>query len=658
MKIKKLNFFLFSSITVLTVSLAFAEDASYIEPGSVRISHDLTLEGVFHRVSSGWKVENETLNKSYSKQPGSNPPWTTEWGQTLLTEVATRVTPDFFGRILFEAQGDYADRFWRPININHHIDNQDRNVFFRQAEGRIDKDSWFAHAFSGVGHESWEVKGDLFALYPASYPNDDYLRHSGFFGIYPKKYNQDLFLNISRRHVPQGIEAGATIFGLDTGFAYGDELAWGYDTSYYGRASSRIQSTKWTFVYKDEDVPYSPYKNEDERNRAYALSLSYPVTEEPWLDAGILYQPFRVGDTYKVADDVGAGNGLLGSAYAITEKKSKKEDGIAGRLRLIRKELLGARTLYWSLDLTRAGILAGNKEEASASVGTEILPVLTGKVQFTYRRPLEGPIPFLYEGTLQNMGAIAANPRGPESPFTVNWQNREASIVTTSFIFDPTPATTFLIYNPDTLSMWNINPGEDARLVVAAQFKLTDYKTTTDRQVYYNEVGDIIYESVGHTGAWATGHPLPEAKIMLYGTMAPMNWALGFAGGRSPAQSSLAYSEDTTELKPLTDFYAFEGRVQRWPFTLWAHYGWGVWGPEPFQYFFGESYDQLFGLGLSYNINVNTTVDVNYMAARQDDDLFVAPDLGTYDEIRFLFSHRFGFLFHFEEEPKPGFRAR
>jgi hypothetical protein len=91
---------------------------------------------------------------------------------------------------------------------------------------------------------------------------------------------------------------------------------------------------------------------------------------------------------------------------------------------------------------------------------------------------------------------------------------------------------------------------------------------------------------------------------------------------------------------------------------VWTHYGYGLWGPEVYQREFGESFDRLWGLGASYHFNVNTTWDVSYLSARQSDDLFVAPDLGSYDEIRTMFSHRFGFQFQFQDAARAGYRAR
>lgn len=649
-------------LAALTAAVLIAQsalaDESYVEPGTVRLSHEVTLENVLHRANSGWRVQNGPDEKTYTKDASANNPWKSEWGQSLMTEVATRVTPDIFGRVLFEAQGDYADRFWRPNNYEHHIDEVDRNLFLRQAEFRVDRDEWFVRGFKGVAHGGWTDQGDFFGLYPASSPDDDYLGNSGLFSIYPSNFKQDLFLNISDRHAPRGFEGGLRLWGLDFGAAVGNELAWGYNKAGYGRVSAPLGTTKLTFVYKDEDVPYSIVPDDDERNRAYALSWRAPFEQGHLLEAGVKYQPFRLNRAYQTAEEVNAGSGIQGSSWRISNKKTKKEDALAERVRYEHHTDIADRPVVLSGDLLHAGLVAGNKDQLDLRVSGDVASALRASVQYTYRRPLEGPIPFLYEGTINNMGNIVANPRGPDAPFTVDWNNREAVFLTTTFVFDPTPANSMFIYDPDRLELWNVNPRENAPFSIAVQHRMSDYRTTTDRLYYYDAGGNIVYEPAGHTGAWPSHHPLNDFRVMFMGRPSKNSWTLAFAGGESPAISSLAYSLDTRVNKPITHYYSVEGKLDLWPFVLWAHYGSGVWGPESYQRFFGESFDELFGGGLSYKITVNTTVDVSYLAARQNDNSFVAPDLGAYDEIRTMFSHRFGFLFQLNDAARPGYRAR
>lgn len=632
---------------------------NYVEPGTVRFSHDLRLENLMHRTAKGWKERDSGIDKFYSNVGGTEgDTWKAGWGASLLTEVATRVTPDIFGRVLFELQGDYADRYWRPNNIGHYMDNNERIAFVREAQARVDRETWYLNTFAGVGHDSWEGKGDFFGLYPAAYPDDDYLRHSGYFGIYPENFKQNLFMNISHRRVPRGSEFGVMPGPFDADVAYGDEMTWGYGESGYARLGVPLRSAKLTFVYKDEDVPYTLEKIFAERDRAYALSLEVPSEEGHNLEMGVKYEPFRVGDRYLVDREVGSGEGLLGSSHAIDEKKVRKKDGLAGRLRLERHSEIKEHPFVWILDLTRAGVVAGNKEQVDFSLGTDIVPTFHGNVQYVYRRPVEGPIPFLYEGTPNNIGNIAASPRGPESPFFVNWDNREAVFLITTLVFDPTPGSQMFLHKPDVLQMWNVNPQEASSFDIAFQHRMSDYRTTTDRQYYRNSAGDIVFEPPAHSGAWATQRPLHEYRLLFYGKQPEWNWTLGLAAGESPAMSGLAYSLDTVKIKPITEYYSFEGKIERWPFAVWAHYGSGVWGPEPYQHFLGETYDRLWGLGASYKITVNTTVDVSYIGARQDDNLFVAPDLGSFDEIRTVFSHRFGFLFQVTDPVSSGYKAR
>ncbi len=88
-------------------------------------------------------------------------------------------------------------------------------------------------------------------------------------------------------------------------------------------------------------------------------------------------------------------------------------------------------------------------------------------------------------------------------------------------------------------------------------------------------------------------------------------------------------------------------------------FGTGIWGPERNTHpFFGFAFDKIFGVGMTYHLTTNTSVDLNYLGVRQHDNTFIAPNLGSYDEIRTVFSHRFGFLFQFQESSKPGYQAR
>ena len=645
-------------LAALATGPAFAAEESYVEPGSLRLSHELVLEGLLHRTVDGFRESEDDLNKTYAKTGEGDGPTRGDFGQSLLTEAAARFSPGAFARVLYEVQGDYADRFWRPINENHRIDEQGRHAFMRQAELRLDRDEWYAHAFKGVGHGNWVAQGDFFALYPASYPDDDYLRHSGAFGIYPERFKQDLFLNISGRHAPEGIEAGGRLLGIDGAVAYGDELSWGFEPSLYGRLSTPVGTGRVTGVYRDEQLPESlTIRGESNHNRSGAVSYDITTEEGQRWQAGVLYSPYREGEFYPVARPVAAGQGLQGSSWSISQRKAKHEDGLAARLRMERHGFFLSREWTWMLDLLRADVLAGNKEQLDFRLGTDFIPTLRGSMHYTYRRPVEGPVPLLFEGTVDNPGAIISQPRGPESPFQVNWSNREAVILVTTIAFDPTPGTSQLIYDPEILESWNINKGENAGLAIAAQHRMTDYRTSMDRQAYYNDAGDIVFDPPSQSGAWATDGFIHEGRILAHGRSKPWNWLLGVAGGEALATSNTAYSDNATKNKPITHYYSVEGRINWERFGVWGHFGSGVWGPEPFQHFFGEVFDRLWGLGTTVNITPNTTVDLSYLAARQDDALFVAPDLGAYDEWRMLFSHRFGFLFLFKEAARPGFRA-
>jgi hypothetical protein len=610
-----------------------------MEPGSLRFSHELSLEALTHKLRPGWNVQENGRDNLYNTPAHEKNPWTTDFGARLKTEVATRIGEDIFGRVLFDAQGDYADRFWRPININRDADQNDHILILRQAEAKIKKEDWYLSGYTGVGHGDWYGQGDFFRLYPESFPDSSYLGSSGYFGVTPENWNEDQYLNISRRNIPRGAEAGMQFGGIDTAVAYGDEIAWGLQKSGYGRVTLPFSRSRLTLVAKDEDIP-EDILNKDARRQAAALSWDQPFQSGNRIVIGVMYQPYRDGEMYKSLSDSGS----------LSDKTAKKDDGLGAKLRFEYKPVIGQKLLITALDVQHLGILAGNKDQLDFLIGTNLTSSVHFDTQYTYRKPVERAIPFIYEGTPSNIGNVIANPRGPESPFTVDWNNREAVFLLTTIWFDPSTDTNMFLYDPHRLEGWNMNKKENAPFTLALQHRMSDYRSTTDRQTYVDAAGDLHWEPAAHTGAWPSDGFLHEFRILGHGKTRAGGWTLGFAGGQSPAQSGLAYSNDPSLEKPITEYFSVEGRWELRRVAFWGHYGSGVWGPEVnIHPFFGLSYDRLFGAGVSYNITTNTTWDIGYLAARQDDNLFVAPDLGSYDEIRTIFSHRFGFQLQFSE---------
>ncbi len=651
----------FLILSLFLPTLLSAAEETYLEPGSLRLSHTVSLEGVFHASAYNEEIISDGVDKSFVPNGRGNSAWKSEWGQSLLSEVATQLNRDIFARALFNVQGEYADRFWRPINYDHFESNRDNHVYLREMEGKIDKDSWYLHGFSGVKHDGWIDKGDMFEFYNGVYPERDYLGSSGFLGVYPAGWQSNQYMNISKRRIPQGAELGGAWNNFDAAVAYGSELEWGYRHNVVGRVSGAFGTGKVSFLYRDADIPYPLLDDPENEKRLKAYQLTYArPSEEGWaVNVGALYQPYRLDDSYLSSKDVEGGSGLLGSSHSISTKTVEQADALGAKLILDGALNLGDRAVKTRINLERTGVVAGNKEEAGIRLGSDFGSYVQGFVNYVYRRPVEGPMPFLYEGTPDNILAVAANPRGPESPFFVDWLNREASFLTTTINFDLTPGTNFYLYDPTSISLWNKNPEEDASLVFSLQHRMSDYKTTTDRQYYIDRTGRYHWEPASHSGAWASNHPLHEVRFLGHGNQKSWKWTLGVAGGQSPAISGIAYSTSTASNKPVTEYISFEAKIETARFAYWGHYGTGVWGPEEnLDPFFGFTYDRIFGLGVSYNISGQTTWDVSYLGTRQEDDLFRPSQLGSFDEIRTVLSHRFGFLFLFEQPSRQGTEGR
>ena len=649
---------LFFILSLLTVSLVLAtEDATSLEPGSLRLSHTVSLEGVFHAPFHNENIISDGVDKSFQNDGQGNSAWKSEWGQSLLSEVETQLTRDISARALFNVQGEYADRFWRPINYDHYESNRGNHVYLKQAEGKIDKESWYLHGFSGVAHNGWADKGDLFEFYNGVYPDRDYLGSSGFFGIYPRDWQSNHYMNISKRRVPQGAELGAAWNNFDAAVAHGTELEWGSMHNTVGRVAGGVGDGRISFLVRDADIPYPLLNDPDDDKRIHGYQLTYVrPSEEGWdFNVGALYQPYRLDDSYLSAEKADNGSGLLGSSYSISTKTVGTSDALGAKMIVDGNINIREHAIKTRINIERTGAVAGNKEEAGIRLGADFGSTVQGFVNYIYRRPVEGPMPFLYEGTPDNILAVAANPRGPESPFTVDWVNREASFLITTINFDPTPGTSLYLYDPTSIALWNKNPDEDSRFAFSIQHRMSDYKTTTDRYYYIDRSGRYFWEPAAHSGAWASHHPLHEVRFLGQGRENAWKWTLGVAGGQSPAISGLAYSTSTASNKPITEYISVEAKIETGRFATWAHYGTGVWGPEEnIDPFFGFTYDRIFGLGVRYNISRQTTWDINYLGTRQEDDLFRPGKLGSFDEIRTVLSHRFGFLLLFENPARAG----
>ena len=272
----------------------------------------------------------------------------------------------------------------------------------------------------------------------------------------------------------------------------GTEPQWTYGSSVYARYDApQVGNLEQSIVYRNENIPFG-FESSDERRWTVSYNASYPFSDRVTGHAGILYQPFRLGRPYQDVD----------SDNNISEDVSKRSDAFGGTVRT------EVRPPQWldqvGLGYTYLGPVAGDKQQVDLDATRAVSTAWTLSGAYFYRQPVKGPVPLIFEGTPSNPGALLAEPRGPDDPFRVDWDNRKAHVLSMTLVYDPTPGTPFFKYQKNVLEDWNLNPDEDSTWTAVLQYRLTDYLTNTDRLYYYDEEHNLIFDPTFHDGAlWA-----------------------------------------------------------------------------------------------------------------------------------------------------------
>ncbi len=618
-----LLFLIFSSATLT---------ADTLPVGHLRLEALLNTEFLVNGPDEGWGVKDSGLNKTFTSpaEEGTRRVWKGSHGETGNMELQFRPLESLEGCLGFTMVGNYADTFYLPINDAHRLSEENRYIRWARGELRY-RGEWFSgRLFRGVGHPSWEEEGDVFHLLPAQWQPDAYLRVSG-------------------RAVPQGGEFSmyGTWGKLTTLFSIGDEteLLWGRGPTYLLRYNFLIGPFDSALLVKDEELIWS----RGEHITSYSLSSRFTFAEKFPMELGILYQPFRIGETYTYVEEVSGGEGYMGSKYFKREDTVASKDALGFKARIFTRHI--PRISEASLSYTYQGIVAGNLNQIQGKVKKRFTRELSGSLSLLFRKPVIGPLPYLYSGTEENPGPIYTLPRGEESPFWVTPENRRAQIATLLFTFDPTPNTWFYKYEADVPEEWNLNPGEDAPLSFAAGLSLKRFPGRTDLQTYVDENGDTVWEPKTTHGLWATKWLPSFISAVKFNMENNIGVRLHFQAGESHATGGMAYLQPSSEPKPksLVRFFVLGLNISGRSYSTGVTYGENGWGPEEWHRRFGESMDRLYKIYLEKRFGKYFTAGVRYIGYSDEDKEYIAPELGSFNEIVLYCRLRYSGLFSFRE---------
>jgi outer membrane protein OmpA-like peptidoglycan-associated protein len=599
--------------------------ASGLEVGAVSIQGSLLLEGYVHKLGDGWETtkagyKGMNFYHTFVATSTTSPSTNSVFGETLFLDLAIRPYKNFYGYFGFEATGDYADRYWMPINFEHRMSVDNNHFDWFKSDIMYKTDLLTLRYFRNIGHYNWSYDGDLFNLFPEQNEPNRYLRVSG-------------------RPAPEGYQFILNTQTNKLNILYGKEILWDFNDSLFLNYNFYLWDRNFYFIYRDEEIPYG---DPDERLRSAELSTSFDISSTQLQVAG-LFQPFRLNRSYSYVDDVGEGNGDLGSRYIEKFGVTGSQDALGFTSKLSFKPYEFINEAY--LQYTYRGLVAGNKQEASATVFSWLSRYLLGSIEYTYRKPLIGPMPLIKADS----GPAIFEPRGPESPFWVGWNksdsgwdNREASILSFIFTFDTTPNSWFFKYQPNILEDYNLNPEEDSPVSFAAKYSLVKYFTTTDRLYYWDQNGNIVWEPPLLGGAWATDSYLGSFTLISKIIAAEWRYVLDTGFGESLAENSFAYNDNTNQFEPITPYFSCGIKADRRPYSIAVRYGQNVWGPEQWHREFGFAFDQLYQLSVARDFGDYVNAGVEYVGARELTHQYTAIELGDYDELRFFVKIAFG----------------
>jgi len=578
---------------------------------------DIALEAglTMHQPKKSWNVETSPSKNDYTwaftRGSTFQEPQTSRGYQFAYLNLGMRPIEHLSFDIGAELVGNDDFRYWFPVNDERRLHKDERFARIARGEVKYDNDTFMIRGFTGEAVYGWWGENDLFQLLPVQYDMEYYRRISG-----------EVF--------PTGGEARLrTDFGTLSVLG-GSQIRWAHGPSAFAKYDFPTWGT-WenSVVYRNEEIPWD-LKAEHERRWAMSYNTSYGLSERTSLHGGVMYQPFRLDEAYQEVD----------SATSIQNKTTKRKDAMGLTLR---GEMTPDRWLDRAgLGYTYLGPVAGNKHQLDADAARTVMANWTLSSAYMYRKPVVEAVPFFYEGTAANPGALISNPRGPDDPFHVWWDNREAHLGSLTLLFDPTPETPFYKNQRNILEEWNISPQEDATWSGALQYRVSYYPTNTDRLYYYEEDRTLKWDPVYHTGALATEHPFSSAVAMLRWQKDRWRVVTELAGGEALAGNAIAYTSQTNFYKPTTVFFSGGLTVEYRPVKMFVRYGKDVWGPADYHTSFGWAYHRVYQAGISAQFWKDFEAGFRYVGTRMKEQ-FIGADTGAFNEYRGYLTYHFSF---------------
>ncbi|MDR1940973.1 MAG: hypothetical protein LBQ47_01445, partial [Endomicrobium sp.] len=614
-----------------------------MENGSVKVQGVLFFESIFNKLGDHWVTKRDLsgLNNYFNYKPSSlsknHNKWEDGYGQTFLFNIAVRPADWFFAELGFEMIGDYADRYWIPVNEEHRLSyNEERAPLLDWSNARIGiiTDYFSLVYHRNYKHDGWEREGDMFSMFVKHDAPDNYLRYSGH-------HTSDFW-----QFKTKGVFGDLDIIG-------GEEAMQDYKRGIYVKYKN-IFGSNINFFYSDHVIPFGSY---DERMRNLQINTDFNFWNESNVQIGALFRPFRVGESYYLAEEVGFPNGYGGSKYDIYSDETVYSDAFGGSIKFkFPKKILALDMV--TLGYEYRGLVAGNRQRIDVSFEKKTSNTTNAFLSYYYQKPLLNAMPLVYSGANEyNWPPVLSSPRGPESPFWVWWRNpisgfdnRETSAFSFIFTYDPTPSTWFYNYDPNLPLEYNLNPEEDAPFSFAIKADASQYFGQLDRQSFWEYDGSTVWEDAYSNGTRAPDRYIGSLYFLSQFIKGKTKILYDFEVGEDLATLSYPYPDSDGAVArepfttPMIGYFKTSLKVKHEPYIFKVGYLKNTWGPEDWHRNFGSSYDEVYLAHISRDIGDLFNVGMEYVGARKNnskilhDPRFAEQDTrnetGSFDELR------------------------
>ncbi|MBN1884335.1 MAG: glycosidase [Candidatus Krumholzibacteriota bacterium] len=416
-------------------------------------------------------------------------------------------------------------------------------------------DTWFhLDGFYRVGHTHWGYEGDFFGLY-----------RDAFYGENIDIYNSD---------APVGVEVSLKRAFEGLKFAYGPQLWWGANPSFYVKYTRAFGRVEATALFQEEFASQNALTS--------SIAVPVPPTRRATLAfktnwgrlgieiGGIWAGSTKAGDPFQIVEATADG-------YKVYVDEIKDSDAFGAKAKLT----FETGRWHWYAQSAVAGLVAdggptaiynftgwtlrdsgwSNQRNVMSGIAMDIGRFQIGP-NFLWQKPIEDPIP-----------ADAPAPARPrnvlDDPFAVRY-NRETVGAELVLAYDPTPAT--------WMWAWDNDMREDASLAWSLGYVFRHLPTTMDAGIGIMEDGVTSFPFPNATPP----RDLWEVHARIVSRLAP--------GRRVVAHFYGGWAEPNGEDLRKIERFGTAARITWGPLALATFAKFNDWGPYDYHRDFNYTY--------------------------------------------------------------------